>query len=138
VSPDRLKIVLLGIIGGVAGAFGLALFLDSQDDAVRTVDALKGLGVPVLAVIPKIQSPREISVRKRIDALVYGLSGVYLLGIMIASSRTGKGPSLLAALLSVASFDFFFIPPYHTFTVHQISYYVTFIVMFVVALLSVN
>jgi two-component system, OmpR family, sensor histidine kinase KdpD len=62
------------------------------------------------------------------------LAMIYLLGIMIASSRTGKGPSLLAALLSVATFDFFFIPPYHTFTVHQISYYVTFIVMFVVAL----
>ncbi|MEW6586203.1 MAG: sensor histidine kinase KdpD [Nitrospirota bacterium] len=62
------------------------------------------------------------------------LAMVYLLGIMIAANRTGKGPSLLAAFLSVASFDFFFVPPYYTFTVHQISYYVTFIVMFMVAL----
>ena len=91
VSPDRLKIVLLGIIGGVAGAFGLALFLDSQDDAVRTVDALKGFGMQVLAVIPKIQSPREISVQKRIDALVYGLSGVYLLGIMMLFALKAPG-----------------------------------------------
>jgi len=91
VSPDRLKIVLLGIIGGVAGAFGLALFLDSQDDAVRTVDALKGFGMQVLAVIPKIQTPREISVRRRTDALVYGVSGIYLLGIMMLFALKAPG-----------------------------------------------
>ena len=58
---------------------------------------------------------------------------VYLLGIMIISSRTGKGPALLAALLSVASFDFFFVPPYHTFAVSDVRYLITFIVMFIVA-----
>jgi two-component system sensor histidine kinase KdpD len=61
------------------------------------------------------------------------LAMVYLLGIMIVASRTGKGPSLLATLLSVASFDFFFVPPYHTFAVSNVKYFVTFIVMFVVA-----
>lgn len=91
VGPDRLKIVLLGIIGGVAGAFGLALFLDSQDDSVRTIDALRGLGVPVLAVIPKIQSTRDISIRRRRDALVYGLSGVYLLGILTLFALKAPG-----------------------------------------------
>jgi len=62
------------------------------------------------------------------------LAMVYLLGIMIVASRTGKGPSLLATLLSVASFDFFFVPPYYTFAVSHVSYFVTFVVMFVVAL----
>jgi two-component system, OmpR family, sensor histidine kinase KdpD len=66
------------------------------------------------------------------------LAMVYLVGIMIASSRAGKGPSLLAALLSVASFDFFFVPPYYTFAVSQISYYITFIVMFLVAFVIGN
>jgi two-component system, OmpR family, sensor histidine kinase KdpD len=62
------------------------------------------------------------------------LAMVFLLGIMIASSRTGKGPSLLAALLSVACFDFFFVPPYHTFIVSDVKYLVSFMVMFIVAL----
>jgi len=61
------------------------------------------------------------------------LAMVYILGIMIAASRTGKGPSLLATLLSVASFDFFFVPPYYTFAVSNVRYFVTFIVMFIVA-----
>jgi uncharacterized protein involved in exopolysaccharide biosynthesis len=91
VGPDRMKIMMLGVVGGIAGAFGLALFLDSQDDAVRTVDALKALGVPVLAVIPKIQSTREISVRRRTDALVYGLSSVYLLAIMTLFALKAPG-----------------------------------------------
>ncbi|MDA8087202.1 MAG: sensor histidine kinase KdpD [Nitrospiraceae bacterium] len=58
---------------------------------------------------------------------------VYLLGIVFVSSRTGKGPSLLATLLSVAAFDFFFIPPVYTFAVSDVRYFFTFVVMFAVA-----
>ncbi len=36
---------------------------------------------------------------------------LYLLGIVITSMRTGRWPALAATLLSVAAFDFFFIPP---------------------------
>ena len=59
---------------------------------------------------------------------------IYLLGIVIVSMRTGKGPSFLATLLSVATFDFFFVPPFYTFSVSDIRYLFTFIVMFIVAL----
>jgi two-component system sensor histidine kinase KdpD len=61
------------------------------------------------------------------------LAMVYLLGIMIVASRSGKGPSLLATLLSVGFFDFFFVPPYYTFAVSNVKYLVTFVVMFIVA-----
>ena len=39
---------------------------------------------------------------------------LYLLTIMIAASVFGRGPSLLAATLSVLAYDFFFIPPFFT------------------------
>ena len=42
---------------------------------------------------------------------------VYLLGVVLAASRLGRGPSILASVLSVAAFDFFFVPPYLTFAV---------------------
>jgi two-component system sensor histidine kinase KdpD len=58
---------------------------------------------------------------------------MYLLGIVLAASRTGKGPSLLATFLSVAAFDFFFVPPLYTFSVHDLQYFLTFLVMFVIA-----
>ena len=59
---------------------------------------------------------------------------VYLLGIVLVSMRFGYGPSLLAALLSVLSLDFFFVPPYFSFAVSDFAHVVTFAVMFVVAL----
>jgi two-component system sensor histidine kinase KdpD len=62
------------------------------------------------------------------------LAMVYLLGIMLTASRLSRGPSLLATLLSVAAFNFLFIPPLYTFTVEDARYFVTFAVMFTVAL----
>jgi two-component system, OmpR family, sensor histidine kinase KdpD len=64
---------------------------------------------------------------------VVDLAMVYLLGVVIAAGRTDRGPSLFAAFLSVAAFDFFYIPPYYTFAVGDVRYFMTFIVMFMVA-----
>lgn len=58
----------------------------------------------------------------------------YLLGIMLVSSRYGFGPSIVAALSSVAAFDFFFVPPFLTFDVSDFKHTVTFVVMFLVAI----
>jgi len=59
---------------------------------------------------------------------------VYLLGVVLVASRSEPGPSILASILSVAAFDFFFVPPYLTFAVSDTQYFVTFAVMLVVAL----
>jgi two-component system sensor histidine kinase KdpD len=60
---------------------------------------------------------------------------VYLLGVAFVASRHGRGPSAMAALLSVAAFDFFFVPPYMTFAVSDSQYLVIFGVMLLVSLL---
>jgi two-component system, OmpR family, sensor histidine kinase KdpD len=60
---------------------------------------------------------------------------VYLLGVAVVATRDGRGPSILAACLSVAIFDFFFVPPYLTFAVSDSQYIVTFAVMLIVSLL---
>jgi len=60
----------------------------------------------------------------------------YILGVVLISSWTGKRPALLASFLSVAAFDFFFIPPLYTFAVTDIKYVVTFAVMFAVAFIT--
>jgi len=59
---------------------------------------------------------------------------VYLLGVVLVASRYGRGPSVTAALLSIALFDFFFIPPFYTFAVSDVRYVLTFVVMLVIAL----
>lgn len=59
---------------------------------------------------------------------------VYLLGVVVVAVRYGRGPSVLASVLGVAAFDFFFVPPYFTFAVSDTQYVVTFSVMLVVGL----
>jgi two-component system sensor histidine kinase KdpD len=59
---------------------------------------------------------------------------VYLLGVLLTATGCGRGPAILASLLSVLAFDFFFVPPRFSFTVEEAQYIVTFAVMFVVAL----
>jgi two-component system sensor histidine kinase KdpD len=58
---------------------------------------------------------------------------VYLLGLVFTASMVSRGPSLFATLLSITALDFFFIPPYYSFAVTDIKYFITFIVMFAVA-----
>lgn len=60
---------------------------------------------------------------------------MYLLTTAFIASRYGRTEAALAALLSVASFDFFFVPPRFTFSVSDSEYLFTFAVMLGVALL---
>ena len=60
---------------------------------------------------------------------------LYLLGVMFVATRFGRGPSVLAAVLSVAAFDFFFVPPRFSFAVSDVQYLVTFAVMLLVGLI---
>ncbi len=59
---------------------------------------------------------------------------VFLLAVVGIAMRFGRGPAVLAAFMSVAAFDFFYVPPRFTFAVSDAQYLVTFGVMLVVAL----
>ena len=58
---------------------------------------------------------------------------VYLSGVVLVATRLGAGPSVLASLLSVATFDFFCVPPFYTFAVEDTQYLFTFAVMLATA-----
>ncbi len=60
---------------------------------------------------------------------------LYLLGMVGIAYRFGRGPAALSAVLSVAIFDFFFVPPRFDFAVSDAQYLVTFGVMLAVGLL---
>ena len=62
------------------------------------------------------------------------LTMIYLLGVVVTAIAFGRGPAVWAALLSVAVFDFAFVPPRFTFTVADTQYLITFGVMLVVAI----
>ena len=77
-----------------------------------------------------------------ISALLWGhvessdLTMLYLLGVVAGAIAFGRGPAIFAALLSVALFDFLFVPPRFTFRVSDVRYLVTFSVMLVVAVIT--
>ncbi|MDP1918968.1 MAG: sensor histidine kinase KdpD [Myxococcales bacterium] len=60
---------------------------------------------------------------------------LFFLGIMITAAAFGRGPALLASGLSVAAYNFFFVPPYFTFAVTDTRYVLTFAMMFGVGVL---
>lgn len=114
----------------------------------------------VVVGVPRRQEEREESMRRMpknwqgylwavgLCALTTGLAGmllsvfdlanvvmVFLLAVVGVSLRFGRGPGALAACISVAAFDFFFVPPRLTFTVNDTQYVFTFILMLAVALI---
>jgi two-component system sensor histidine kinase KdpD len=59
---------------------------------------------------------------------------VYLAGVVLVATKFGRGPSIMASILSVLAFDFFFVPPTLTFAVSDSQYILTFVIMLAVAL----
>lgn len=59
---------------------------------------------------------------------------LYLLAVVIAAIRLGHGPAIVTSIASVIAFDFFLVPPYLTFNVHDIEYLFTFAAFLVVGL----
>jgi two-component system sensor histidine kinase KdpD len=58
--------------------------------------------------------------------------------VAVVAARFGRGPAVLASVLGVAAFDFFFVPPQLTFAVSDVQYLLTFAIMLIVALLISN
>jgi two-component system, OmpR family, sensor histidine kinase KdpD len=57
---------------------------------------------------------------------------IYLLAVVLAALRLGLRPAILAALLGVLAFDFFFVPPPFTLAVNDTQYLITFAGLFTV------
>ena len=60
---------------------------------------------------------------------------LFLLCVVLVAVKLGRGPAMLATVLSVAAFDFFFVAPRFSFAVSDVQYLVTFAVMLGVGLL---
>ena len=53
----------------------------------------------------------------------------FMLSVVLLAVKWGRGPAILAAVLNVFAFDFFFVPPRFSFMVADIQYLLTFGVM---------
>jgi two-component system sensor histidine kinase KdpD len=110
----------------------------AEGSAVRSRDERPAAEGP-LPMAGIVWATAVVTLSTLISRLLFGPSKlidvamVYLLGVVIVSMRFSYGPSMLATVASVVAFDFFFVPPYLSFAVSDVSHIVTFVVMFVVS-----
>jgi len=84
-KPNRLAIVLIGVVLGIGAGVGFAALREFSDDAVHTAEQLEAsTQFPVLAGIPVIETARDIR-RKRTKRTVYalGAAGALAAGILV-------------------------------------------------------
>jgi polysaccharide chain length determinant protein (PEP-CTERM system associated) len=84
-KPNRLAIILIGIILGIGAGIGWAALREFSDDTVYTVDQLIRISTfPVLANIPDIRTPKDI-LRKRVvrAAVLCGAVLMIVLGLSV-------------------------------------------------------
>jgi len=76
-------------------------------------DTLRGYAITVLAVagVTAVLAP----LRDRLGLLNVGL--LFLMLVILLAARWGWGPALFASVAANLAFNFFFVPPLHTFTV---------------------
>ncbi len=83
----------------------------------------------LLAVVTWILKGVEASLQIQLIALLY------LLPVLLSTALWGLWPGLLSGLLAFLCFNFFFLQPYHTFTVHKTQDVITLFVFLIVAAL---
>jgi two-component system sensor histidine kinase KdpD len=132
-----------------AGDVDLMLIRASASDEVRAapLDARARLARRVravrhaaLAAAPLPVRGRDLRGDHRLASVVSGrldltnLVMLYLLGVVFSAVRLGRGPGVLQSFLSVAAFDFFFVPPRMSFSVSDTQYLLTFFGMLLTSL----
>ncbi|MFI4962515.1 MAG: DUF4118 domain-containing protein [Legionellales bacterium] len=63
---------------------------------------------------------------------------IYLVGVTFVALLGRIGPSVLASTLSVIAFDFFFIPPFYTFSLPHIKYFFILVAMLLTAQIIIH
>ncbi len=84
-APNRQRLVILGLLFGLAFGIGLASFLEYWDSTLRTEDDIMlALNLPTLASIPMMRSSAEIAQRKR-RKLGFGIVTGMFAGLVAAA-----------------------------------------------------
>jgi two-component system sensor histidine kinase KdpD len=118
--------------------------ISGASDAKRSVPIETEAWQPHRPWLRYLQSLLLVGAGTVLSALVHPLFSpanlvmIYLLVVVVAAIYLGRGPSLLVAVLSVAAFDYFFVPPKLTLSVSDSEYLLTFTGLLVVSLVISN
>lgn len=76
VSPNRPLILLGGIVVGIGFGIGLIILFDAINPSIKTVDDLREFGVPVFAIVPKVEDPEVVQADRKQDLRMYLVAGL--------------------------------------------------------------
>ncbi|WP_136526847.1 XrtA system polysaccharide chain length determinant [Geomonas ferrireducens] len=82
-SPNRIVIMLAGILGGLIGSLGLLVLRDQFDGSVKELSFVKALGVPVLAVVPRMVDAQQAITLRRRTHRIFAVAAVYFLLLLV-------------------------------------------------------
>ena len=124
----------------VRGAEGMHVWVGADDDRATGPERRPTSGVAMAPVRDYLGAAVIVGLMTALALPFHGALAeidaamLYLLAVVVAAARYGRGPSVLAGLLAVAVFDISFVEPYGTFAVSDVRYILTFAMMLVVAL----
>jgi two-component system sensor histidine kinase KdpD len=96
----------------------------------RTAAWRYGMAVALVVVVTAVAAPLSTALD------LANIVMIFLVAVLLAGVKLGRGPSVLTTVLSVASFDFFFVSPRMSFAVSDVQYIVTFVVMLAAGLIT--
>ncbi len=84
-KPNRLAIMLIGVVLGIGISIGLAAIREYTDRTIREADILEEMAqAPVLSIIPRITTPAEIRAR-RLKKVAVALLVLAIIGAGVAA-----------------------------------------------------
>jgi polysaccharide chain length determinant protein (PEP-CTERM system associated) len=99
ISPNRVKLILLGIVAGIGAGIGMVILKDQMNDSVKSVDMAKHFGIPILAIIPRIVDPERIAEQSRQDRKLYIVAGLYFSLILVVLALEAIGIDTAISLM---------------------------------------
>ncbi|MEI6703609.1 MAG: XrtA system polysaccharide chain length determinant [Deltaproteobacteria bacterium] len=100
VSPNRVRIIMMGILAGIGGGLGIILLKDQMDSSVKNLEMVKSFGFPVLAVIPRVEDPQTLFRQSKRDRRLYIAASAYFSIILAVLAAEAAGVAIISKVIS--------------------------------------
>jgi hypothetical protein len=79
IKPNRVFLIMAGLVLGIGAGVGAAVVLDYYDDSFKDENTLReGLNLPILAAVPSIVTEADVLAEAMLDKKVFTATVAYL------------------------------------------------------------